>query len=549
MILVYEFEYISKNSVLENFLQALAVKDGIEHYITKVKDKISLYARGDEERLIAFSDDLSSSLPFSVFLKSTSVNVTNEWDDSKAVKAQDCKIYIPFTKQALKRAKNEFNPFVKNEIGQNLDINPPLVFANNGKTDLYESNFKEAFHKAADIIASGEKINFKTLKGTFCISEVKDKSYQSDILVMPSDLSLVGKIAVMEDVEAATLASLEKPIIKAHTNMVFSLQYPNFPKFIRLKLADDLFLYFLSLALFEKGVKFVVLEAEECASAASLYFKDEVKKDAWFEICHLKNGQNIILKGTSFTSPQLLKSIKQIKNPHHMQFAATIQELNLFEEADCGIYLSLENDDMIMFYSAQAGVLDMVNITYENSLAQMLENIAKKDETSAKLIKNYTEKFPLIIAKTKEISLKTKNIANLWSAAAFLMGLGDSLEEAQERLLENIVTFGGQKGPRVDYKLLDEESVKTTIDAHKFIKSVMSFRLAGVDDGLLSYGISESLVHFLSDFADKIKDEFEVKNILLMGSMFGIKTISNLCVKHLSVSHKVHFNKELPIEL
>ncbi|MDR0761872.1 MAG: hypothetical protein LBF13_02345 [Campylobacteraceae bacterium] len=549
MILVYEFEYISKNSVLENFLQVLAVKEGIEHYITKDKDKVLLYARGDEERLVAFSDKLSNSLPFSVFLKSTSVSVTDKWNSNEAVRVQECEVYIPFTKQALETAKNEFNPFVKNEIGQNFDINPPLVFINDGKTVLYDDNFKEAFHKAADIIAGGGKINFKTLKGAFCISEAKDKNYQNDILIIPCDLSLVGKIAVMEDGEAAVLASLEKPIVKAHTNMVFSSQYPNFPKFVRLKLADDLFLYFLSLALFEKGVKFTVLEAEDSTLAASLYFKNDVKKDVQFEICHLKNAHNIILKGTSFTSPELLKSIKQVKNPHHMQFAAGIQELDLFEEANCGIYLSLKNDDMMMFYNAQTGVLDMVNITYENSLAQMLENIAKEDETSAKLIKNYTEKFPLVIAKAKEILLKTKNIANLWSAAAFLMGLGENLDEAQERLFENIATFGGQKGPRVDYKLLDEKSVKTTIDAHKFIKSVMSFRLAGVDDGLLSYGISESLVYFLSDFTDKMKDEFEAKNILLMGSMFGIKTISNLCVKHLSVSHKVYFNKELPIEL
>ncbi|MDR0579496.1 MAG: hypothetical protein LBG21_02725, partial [Campylobacteraceae bacterium] len=368
MILVYEFEYISKNSVLENFLQALAVENDIEHYISKDKDKISLYARGDEERLIVFSDKLSNSLPFSIFLKSTSVSVANEWDSAKAVKVQECKVHIPFTKQALETAKNEFNPFVKNEIGQNLDINPPLVFTNNGDTVLYESNFKEAFYKAADIIASGEKVNFKTLKGTFCISEVKDKSYENDVLIMPSDLSLVGKIAVMEDEETAALASLEKPVIKTHTNMVFTLQYPNFPKFIRLKLADDLFLYFLSLALFEKGVKFVVLEAKGCALAASLYFKDEIKKDVQFEICHLKSGQNIILKGGSFTSQKLLNSIKTLKNPHHMQFAASMQELDLFEEANCGIYLSLKNDDMIMFYGAQTGVLDMINIAYENSL-------------------------------------------------------------------------------------------------------------------------------------------------------------------------------------
>ncbi|MDR1285165.1 MAG: hypothetical protein LBJ88_03075 [Campylobacteraceae bacterium] len=550
MILVYEFEYVSNNNVLENFLQNFADESKIEYYITKDGCKISLHVRGDEDILIAFSDKLSNSLPFSIFLKSTSVNVANEWDNDKAIVVQKCEIYIPFTKKALNAAKDEFNPFVKNEIGRNLDIYPPLVFTCNDKSTEYKNSFKDAFSKAVDVIANGEKINFKTLNGTFCVSMIKKEAiYKDDILIMPSDLSFVDKIAVLEDEEVAILASLEKPTIKAHTNLVFSSQYPNFPRFIKLKLASDLFLYFLSLALFKKGVKFVVLEAKDDRVNTSLYFKQEIRDIEQIEVCALKSGQNIITKGTSFTTPNLLKNIKTLKKRHHMQFAATIQELELFEKTNCGIYLSLNNDDMIMLYNDKDGVLDFIQVDFEDCLSQILENIEKDDDNGRKLIEKYKQNFPQIYENAKNISFKNKNISTLWAAAAYLLGFGDNLSDAQRKLFENIEIFGGQKGPRIDYKLTDENSVKTSLNERKFLRSVMSFKLAGTDDEILSFGIAESLVYFLSDFADKVKDDFEVENILLMGSLFGSKTISNLCVKHIGVNHKVHFNKELPIEL
>ncbi|MDR2099623.1 MAG: hypothetical protein LBP40_02190 [Campylobacteraceae bacterium] len=547
MILVYDFTYLSNNGVLENFLEDIA-KD-IKHYMTRDGDKVSLHVQGSEEELKSFSDILSKTLPFSLFLKDVNVRTAEKWDILKAIKIPKCETMLAFTQKALLRAKAAFNPFIKNEIGSNPDISAPLVFEDKSVHEEYHEGFKEAFLKAAKVVASGGRLNIKTKNGFVCLSKLHDKRYEN-FSVMLTDLSAASKIAVLKNAEISAIASLEKPLVKTYSNLVFASNYPNFPRFFDIALANDLFLYLLGTALFDLGIDFVVLEAKQSAPDASLYFKEEIQKSERLEICALDNGQNIILKGASFAPSPLLKSIKQIKNLRHMQFALAMRELDLFEKANCGVYLSLKNDDMIMFYSAQTGVLDMINITYEDSLHEMLENIAKEDESGLRLIKNYMEKFPLTAAKIKDISLenKAKNIANLWAFAAFLMEFGDSLEEAQEKLFENIATFGGQKGPRVDYKLLDAKSAKTTINAHKFIRSVISFCLADVDGGLLSYGIAESLVYFLSDFADDLKGDFQIKNVLLLGSLFGIKTISNLSVKHI-VNYRVDFNRELPIEL
>ncbi|MDR2790041.1 MAG: hypothetical protein LBB59_03585 [Campylobacteraceae bacterium] len=547
MILIYDFNCLADNGVLENFLEDIA--KNTKHCITKESGKISLCVEGGEDELKSFSDTLSKTLPFSLFLKSVNAHTCMQWESLKTIKIPKCEITLPFTQKALLRAKAEFNPFVKNEIGANPDISPPLVFQDkNGRKEYFE-NFKEAFFKAAKVAANGGYLNIKTKNGFISVSKLQDKKYEN-FSVMLMDLGTASKIAVLKNAEISALASLEKPLVKTHSNLIFASNYPNFPRFFNVGLANDLFLYLLSAVLFEMGVEFTALEAKRSAPDASLYFEEETEQNERLQICALDNGQNIIVKGVSFASPKLLNAIKPLKNPHHMQFAAAMQENDLFEEASCGVYLSLKNNDMIMFYSAQTGVIDMVNIAYENSLQEMLENIADEDETGSKLVKNFAEKFPLIFAKAKDISFeeKPKNIANLWNIAAFLMGLGENLDEAREKLFENIEIFGGQKGPRIDYKLLDEKSAKTTLNARKFIRSVMSFCLADVDSGLLSYGIVESLVYFLSDFADGLKGDFQIKNILLLGSLFSVKTVSNLSVKHI-VNYRVDFNRELPIEL
>ncbi|MDR3346028.1 MAG: hypothetical protein LBS73_02530 [Campylobacteraceae bacterium] len=550
MILVYEFTYVSQNAVLENFLDNIAKSADVESYISKKDDKVLLHVKGDEEQLGLFSEKLSKELPYSLFLNSTNAYIDEAWDTNQAIRVPPCDIYLPFTKQALDTAVRDFNPFVQNEIGENQQIYLPLIFEQDGVRHKYSEDFAEAFERAADIVAKGQKLNIKTLSGIFCVSQIEDKAYDDEFVVMPSELSIVSKIAVTKNEEISTLVSLEKPIVRAHTNMIFASKYPNFPRFLRLAMADDLFLYFLSLALFKKGVEFVILEQKENLASAFLYFEQGITPRPRLEVCALQSGQNIITHGTWHMKPQSLKNIKFLKHHYHTQFAATMQESGVFDKANCGIYLSLKHNDKIMFYNDKVGVLDILSIEFKNSFKEIFLRLAS-DESGEKLVANYKQAFPHIYQKIENISFEgvAQSVSNLWGIAAILMGFGDDLRLAREKLLENIEMFAGEKGPRIDYKLIDENSAKQSLDAYKLLKSVMSFRLAGADDGMLSYGIGESLVYFLSDFADKLKGDFEVENIFFMGSLFGTKSISNLCVKHLSVNHKVHFSKELPIEL
>lgn len=76
----------------------------------------------------------------------------------------------------------------------------------------------------------------------------------------------------------------------------------------------------------------------------------------------------------------------------------------------------------------------------------------------------------------------------------------------------------------------------------------MSFKLAGTDNPTLSFGFLESLAYFLSDSADNYRENMTSSRMLLGGSMFGIKRLSELACRNIQANSFVAFNRELPID-
>ena len=164
----------------------------------------------------------------------------------------------------------------------------------------------------------------------------------------------------------------------------------------------------------------------------------------------------------------------------------------------------------------------------------------KREEGGKSLLQNYGENFSL---PHGELGVQN-GFFGLFCMAGALLGFDSYAQKAGEILLQNASDFNGAKGPRLDFKMLN----KTHFDVVKFARSGMSFRLAGVDARLLSYGYAESLSYFLSDFSDSLKQDFGVQNALLCGSLFENKTLANLTLKHLKIGLNAKFSKEFLIE-
>lgn len=552
MILVFEFLYISTNEVLANFLEDIAKTSKLEYFISKNGDTLSLHVRASEDEVLFFSEHLSRSLPFSIFLKSTNVKATDNFDKDKAISIKNCEIFTSFTPKAQLIADHNFNPFVKNEVGLNPKISAPLIFTKEDENIeiSYENSYKEAFEKISELIFDGEKVLLKTPSKSYQICSISTKiSFDKNFIIMPTDCSFIDSLAVASQNEISTLVSLEKPIINLKTNLIFKSKYTNFPDFANVAMPDNLFTHLLCKTLHENGVKFLILSDEKTCTNSLTYdgFDIDLKQ---LEVVVLENGEVLILKGNRYLSSVLKNSIKYLNSASHTQYVSLLCEHNFLTKNSCCFYLSFKNADKLMYYSEESGVLDLVDISFENSGKEIFDVIAK-DETANRLLKNYKKEFGQIFQTANSVNLdnRPKNILNIIGFLGIILGLADNIEDGQKAIIENFRSFGGLKGPSIDFVLNDEKNMKTTFNHYKLIRSVISFKLADVNNETISFGIMESLVYFLSSMADSFKENLKTESVMLGGSLFGISSFSSLCVKHITPNHKVLFNKELPIEL
>lgn len=158
---------------------------------------------------------------------------------------------------------------------------------------------------------------------------------------------------------------------------------------------------------------------------------------------------------------------------------------------------------------------------------QSFEEIKDKilsDETGKKLFENYIKnhKFPVEIIKN------STNFLDLLDIASKVL-----FDKDKDYIIAMANDFLGTKGPRIDYLMSEAK-----FDTIKFIKSGMSYKLAGVDERVLAYGYLESLVHFCDDYIGDLKTELNIDSIVLKGEIFstkaGAKIAKNIICKTLN---------------
>lgn len=70
-------------------------------------------------------------------------------------------------------------------------------------------------------------------------------------------------------------------------------------------------------------------------------------------------------------------------------------------------------------------------------------------------------------------------------------------------------------------------------DYTRTLRSTMSFMLAGVEASNIAYGAVESLVYFLRDFYDELREKGLAEFAIISGSLFECKSLTKNTLKHL----------------
>ncbi|AXX92070.1 hypothetical protein CPU12_00545 [Malaciobacter molluscorum LMG 25693] len=548
MILKFSFDYNSNNNTLLYFLQNIVSKTKLENKIIRQKD-IVLYVEGNEEELISFSDELSATLPMSIFLKNNTAEVVPEIPQIDSIKVNvDNK--FAFCPSCLKQIEDDnsqdfYNPFISCSVcGTTCDVKSLILLKENEEID-YNSN-KQLFEKLATLINEDKKVKIKTNSGEFVFKKLSKT--EKKVKLLCTNLVNISKVLVANKKEIVALASLEKPSLDLRVNEVFKMTNTLSQEYVNVRYVDDLILYLLSKELENYNIDFLIYNKDEDYDYELTYKGDSKNLDS-IKI-KIVEDNTIILNSNSYDK-SLDTIYSKFEDKAKAHFMVFLQEYNFYNKNIINFYSSTKCNDNICLYSKDVeGFLDIVSYKLPKSIKQIFD-ILQKDETSNRLLNNYKEKYPDIYenALNCDISmLKDKNIYSLWKIVAVVLGFSSKIED-ENIVLNKAIESLLEKGPRIDYKLKDSDKIfNKEFLIHKLFQSGMSFKLAGVDDNTLCLGYIESFAHYIAKLVDDVHSEVPLDGISLTGDIFTYDLISKLVHKSITKNFKIYYNKDFVIQ-
>ncbi|MCF6243721.1 MAG: hydrogenase [Sulfurovum sp.] len=542
MLLEWKLDYRSSSQMYEKIflrvLEELSLQGKIlrEHFILK------LYVEAeDSEILEKFIEKFSLALPHSIFLYASEAKIIDEMPSDIYELKKRKKLPLPFCPTCLDEVMDEnhvnyYNIFTEcNACGYSVQ----------GETKSY----KKEFENAAKEIAQGKILKLNTFYGAYSIGLPTATCNLISYDMLCYDLATIEKYTHVEKYEITSLGAVEKPLITCKKKMKFIMDYEDVEAdLIRFKLPDDFILHLLMEELHRLGIDMVFISSDSVKNDAILIlneFRDNVTP---IEVVASEKDL-VVVKGNKGLPNLMLET----KNPTLRAFYSVMKEHKLEDEVVASINLSKKYDNNILMYGEKFGVLEYISFKFEfDSLKEIFNEIQETNDSGMKIVENYQKKFPEHFERISHIVFEEKsfNLYTLWGIVAIVLDFTKSTSpyEAAKVLEENAISFLGDKGPRIDYKLLKKGNT-VSLDALMTIRTAMSFKLAGVDQLGLSYGVIESFLEFIANEVDDMKEKMEVTSFVATGSLLENKRLFSKMSKEISINHPLYFNNQISIEM
>ena len=488
MILAFKFDCFKEPAFLAPFLCSLAGE--LKHSISCKDDQICLKVSGSNEELSALADRASAILPYSLFIKHSEVNTADELDEANELK--EIKFGTLSPSQAAAFLAN--GKAILNESG--------VLSLSKFDGEITLDNFNEKLKTCLNLLKSGKGVCVEQDENLYEIS--LGVKFDANFL-MPANLKELPKIFIAGDRAQIALASFEKPLLALKTTAIYRQNHEDAPLFFDVMAPNDLFLYAICEQLNKDGFSFLSVTVKE-------------QKNALLRL--------ILLENSALLSPFFYTKDEEF-------------ELESLGEVALGLKFSKFSDDEICLLS-KSSKTQLLFLPKFSSFEEIYELIRAEDG-GERLLENFSKERALPSGKFSS----NASFFSLFCIAGRLLGTSSEFKKAGENLLLMASDFSGQKGVRIDYKMKDDFG----LDGVKFVKSIISFILAGAGEKNISFGCTESLAHFLSDFSYEKRDKFNIKNVTLSGDLFYNKVVSNLIKKHLNPNIKTNFDPGFGVEI
>ncbi|GAA8129183.1 hydrogenase biosynthesis protein HydE [Helicobacter pylori] len=497
MVFVFLFKCVNEKTS-PNFtplLEQMALHLQARFYSVYKDNTTSFYLQASAEITLEFAQKLSEILPFSLDFSFLSLKEITEPLDENLFQETS------LSKPLFMNAKEHQDFLDKNS---SLYANA-LGFVKNTafKGDIIHSpkELIDCLTQLKGMLKTQDFIPIFTSRGALSLSLKKPS-----ISVIFSDLSSVLSCTKLTLEDAKYLASLEKPCIKASLKSVFKDTFKNDE--IIAQLPFDPILNLLCRILQDEGIEFVFMHANN-PQEALLYYE------------------------TLFKTPKRLitptKKFVLENNLSATPFKDELEFLSATPNNSIVLYISFKHPTRLLLH-ANGSLKTLLSVSFDFNQSF---NLLKQDEKASRMLKNYATKFPNFYARLLELSKYQLGGANLLD---FFQILGFVLGYSEDFCTQSVVSLAKEclrpKGPRIDYKILKDDSFKMALNFSKIMHSAMSFRLAGVENEILSLGILDSLAEFLGNFIWDNAQNFSVQEVTIVGDFFGEKVFLDLFVQY-----------------
>lgn len=464
----------------------------------------SFYLQASAEITLEFAQKLSEILPFSLDFSFLSLKEITEPLDENLFQTTS------LSKPLFMNAKEHQDFLDKNAslYADTLGLIENTAF----KGNMIHSSKEliDCLTQLKGMLKTQDFIPIHTSRGALSLS-LKNPSPS----VIFSDLSSVLSCTKLPLEDAKYLASLEKPCVKASLKSVFKDTFKSDE--IIAQLPFDPILNLLCRILQDEGIEFVFMhESRSCK--ALLYYE------------------------TLFKTPKrLITPTKKFVLENNLSTLPFKDELEFLSATPNSIvlYLSFKRPTRLLLH-ANGSLKTLLSVSFDFN---QIFNLLKQDEKASRMLQNYATKFPDFYARIVELSKYNLGGANLLD---FFRILGFVLGYSEDFCTQSVISLAKEclrpKGPRIDYKILKDDSLKMALNFSKIMHSAMSFRLAGVENEILSLGILDSLAEFLGNFIWDNAQNFSVQEVTIAGDFFGEKVFLDLFVRYFpkTLALKVH---------
>ena len=330
--------------------------------------------------------------------------------------------------------------------------------------------------------------------------------YSQDCAVLVTNSEKVDELFILTADEIKALFSIEKPTIKA-TIKDETLKTLTGKNYIFIKAPYNNRSLLASINAKESGVDYLFFEDT-----------DDLK------VIVIQHHKTII------KASRVAKKLELLNEDSILNRFLNISKEAGFNQSAIGANLSLKGISFIV--SNEVGVKEVIKFQ-DFDLTTVLEQF-KADEKRVKLLENFSKKYPEIIQE-----FKANSSMNMFETISSILELKKKNFEA---VCDKSYEFRGNGGLKIDTNF-----TKEGFDYSGFIGSILSFKLAGVEEHYLAYSIFEAIADMSITTLNQLKSKFNIQNFVMMGDMFENSVLYSRILSKFQLSNP-YFSKDIALD-